>query len=438
MIDRRSRHIILAVTAAVLLAFPLRNVCSVLDLTKHYKHLLPTNAETCEWRTGFGADGFEDIVYLSDTSAIGCAGDLGHVFTNSSYYLPGGRQTVCVLISASAAGTIEIEPLEFQFNDAMPPLHLHGLEIIPRTQAPPILVAVNHAFGTVGDTVEMFHVFISNKSLVHVRTLTYRDTLAASLVGVTNDVAPWSPASSSLSVLFVSKYLEQADGPDGRAVGTVRSWLRNAVTRGLLYIRVATGQYNTEVLRCAVTDGPLDCTPAVTGLLMANGVAVVELQPHLHVLITVDVLTHRLVVANAAGPFPIDSYDTPHVRILHAVDNINPSRDPPTCSQLSDSTISCTVTFLAGVVGSVWHASKIESMDDLTHRSPGGTSLLRLAIVARPLTGEILSASLLEERLLVMHDGSFQGTSVGIVIQSTVVMGSFKLNGLLLCQERMK
>lgn len=434
----------LIVLALSLTVGAVRNILMVLDLTKNYEELNPTtNAAGCHLVSGFAADGFEDLVYLNASCAIGCAGDLGHVFTNRSYTLPGGRPTVCVLISTPSLGLPAVViPLQFVSTrpSAIARMHLHGLDVVVRGDGAPTLYAVNHAFGSDGETIEVFNVHPDNASLVHIRTLVYTSAMTEALMGVANDVSIVR-SNSQERKLFVTKYLEVADGPNGRAVSS--AFLRNMISRALMYVRVATGFYNTEVILCEFgaedVATSMRCTPAVTGLLMANGVASVPLPIPLldvSVLITVDVLSHRLVVANSNGPFPIDSFSTPYVVLAHALDNINVDvRHPPHCKTVDTASKSatCIISLFGGVVASIWHASKIESMDDLHHLSPGGTSSIVLEVRVCTLTGAIKHAKLLSEKIIVMHDGSFQGTSVGLVLGDEVVMGSFKLQGLLVC-----
>lgn len=440
------------------LACALFNLAGYVDLLKDPMTYARQHDDTCRWIGGFKIDGFEDMAYLNTSHAVACAGDLIHLFANASYVLPhSSRGSTCVLMFVDGAN-LRVEPLPFvgdapfyPLQDLRPStrlLHLHGIDVVRLRDGTLLLFGVNHAFRNGGETIEVFAIDVAGRELHHRRTIALSKTMNVEVMGVLNDLAVDSVDSSAglSGIFFVTKYLEFADSLDGRAASGL---LHKLTTKASLYGRAATGRFATLVYRCTFAASPdaARCEAAVTEMFMANGVVAAQLplsdRSGVKVVVIVDVLAHRLVIAPAEGPFPITCHQAMHVPLLHAVDNIVVSAHvPPSCSAPTASgTVRCVVSVYGGAVASIMAASVLEDHVDKRMgevRSPGGTTRIDIAVDVSP-SRQITAATKIREEVVVMHDGGFHGTSVGIVLASSptatqhVVMGSYKLEGLLHC-----
>lgn len=478
-----------AVIAGYLL-FCVMRLVHLMDLTKGSASYAPLRAEQCTLATGFPTKGFEDIVYIDKTHAIGCAGDLIDVFVNTSFDLArDSRGSHCVLLEYSpgasssvpldsdatllAPGVIAyplvIEGGNFQVfpptaNDNERPerraLHIHGMDLVNHDA--PMLFAVNHAYYLGGESIEVFDVVISERKLRHLRSLRFRSVDEALLYGALNGVSAFdlerraAKGTGSPQVrgsLFLTKYLEFEDVVQGRVHN---GWLYNTWAHAVLYLRAFFGRYNTELILCTFTFDvatELECKVAVNAMFQANGVTTASLPvdnavntaPAVTVAVVVDALRHSLVVTTANQAFPVSSDESESVALFHTVDNIvlDPYR-PPYCESVPNSETrvsetNCFVTVYGGVIPYIHAASKLNTLDTEGIISPGGIGRFTLRItMSAQQHGKIDRVAMENEEVVVMHNGEFHGTSGGVVFGdgtsgSVAVMGSYKLQGLLTC-----
>jgi len=448
------QFVVVALVAVV--AFRLSVIMTHLDVFKTI--VVTPNAAQCHLVAGFKADGFEDVVYLDEHRAIACAGDIAH-WTDPTFEPPvGSRGSVCVLIEAKEGqetpvfGLLDIVGFP-HYGDGKTDgfserkvLRIHGMEVVKGPR--PLLFAVNHAFLRGGEGILVFEIKVAERQLVFLRHLRLLGPQLELYRGTLNDLAvPYLSVNKETALpesgtILVSSFVEMGDPPEGKPTGV----LPKLKMVGLLIFRVFTGSFNTKLLRCEF--GPnsdeLDCGTSLGGLGMANGIQTAPVKDKLQIGVLADVILHELRVFVFTGDhFPTRREETICLPVVHAADNLNlDPRDGVVCKAIGESKVNCTLHFYSGVVGNIGAASRLEEKNIDHVVSPGGLVEHVVTAIVDVETGKLEEARQVSEHTVVLHNGTyFQATSAGVVFrpiggeQGTVVLGSYKKQGLLVCPE---
>jgi len=438
-----------AVTAAIvaLLAFRLPTIVDLLDLQK--KIVVTGNAAQCEVHGGFKTDGFEDVVYVNATVAVACAGGLGTVFHDAELgkvLAQKSNGSACVLLQwDDASRTVSerlmaIEGVPYFGDNSLDGnkilFHVHGMHVITTNQGP-VLAAINHGYDHGGDGVLFFAVDVPHSTLRFLHHAKLTGDALETYRGTLNEVAVQALTFSSTGQLLggtilLSNYIEFADVAPG-----VKHWPKPLLLAAT-YARSLIGVFNTKLLKCrfATLDGDteLKCAAVASGFGMANGIIVADVPntPAAQVVVVGDVILHEMrVFLSVHGSTPEDGREGMiAVHYEHALDNIE--LDPTDGIVCHNNNEECVLHFYGGLVASLITASVIDNHGNENLRSPGGLSEFFLAVSLRD-NQELVSARLHKANVLVLHNGTFAGTSAGVVLGDRIVLGSYKKQGLLFC-----